>query len=117
MAIEMIASYGMAVGATVFETCVWIGRFIDAFTQLDTNREDLYTRLTRAQVKVALCKQTKGVNDSVIRQRLIDLWGAPGTKKNPGPTYGIKSDAWAALGVATAWMIQYKAPGTETWRL
>jgi hypothetical protein len=31
---------------------------------------------------------------------LIDKLGVVGTKKNPGPLFGMKSHAWAALGVA-----------------
>lgn len=90
--IEMIASYGMAVGAEVFETCVWIGRIIEAI-----GRPVL--RVKRLQVKVHLCHSAKA-KDSNVRQALIDRFGPQGTKKNPGPTYGMKGDLWAALAVA-----------------
>jgi len=42
MAIEMIASYGMAVGKTTFETCVWIGRFIQAYNKDNENHTCIY---------------------------------------------------------------------------
>jgi hypothetical protein len=31
---------------------------------------------------------------------LIDALGEVGTKKNPGPLYGVSGHYWAALGVA-----------------
>ena len=93
--IEMIASYGMAVGAEVFETCVWIGRFMEA-----TN--GLAHRLKRKEIAMHLCDSPRA-NDSNIRAALIDRLGAPGTKKAPGPTYGVSGDVWAALAVAVTW--------------
>lgn len=92
--IEMIASYGMAVGKEVFETCVWIGRFIQA---CDGNSP--VERIFRHEIKMYLCGNTRA-KDSNIRQALLDRYGPPGTKKAPGKLYGIKKDMWAALAVA-----------------
>ncbi len=94
LAIEMIASYGMAVGKEVFETCVWIGRFQQVWTKPSEVR-----LVYRRDVKPHLCGSVKA-KDANIRQALIDLLGPQGTKKSPGPTFGVKSHAWAALGVA-----------------
>lgn len=93
--IEMVACYGMPVGATVFETCVQIGRFSQIISDL---RADL-TRVYRKDVKMHFCG-TMRAKDANVRQSLIDRFGEPGTKKNPGKLYGIKKDEWSALAVA-----------------
>jgi hypothetical protein len=97
VAIEMIASYGMPVGREVFETCLWIGRFIQACSGVP------YELVYRKDVKMHLCGQTRA-KDGNIRQALIDRFGpgkaATGTKKAPGPLYGVSGDVWAALAVA-----------------
>jgi hypothetical protein len=98
VAVEMVASYGMAVGAEVFETCVWIGRFVERCDDPDTVK-----RVYRRDVKLHLCGSARA-KDANIRQALIDRWGgkaaAIGTSKQRGPLYGVKSHAWAALAVA-----------------
>jgi hypothetical protein len=93
-AIEMVASYGMPVGREVFETCVWIGRFCELATEHDF--------VYRKDVKMHLC-QSMRAKDSNIRQALIDRFGPPGRKKEPGLTYGLKKDLWAAFAVAVTW--------------
>ena len=100
--IEMIASYGMAVGAEVFETCLWVGRFAAAWDyQARDNPAKLIYRRT---IKMHLCG-SNAAKDANVRQALIDRYGpgrekAIGTKKKPGPLKGIAGDVWAALAVA-----------------
>jgi hypothetical protein len=93
LAVEMIASYGMPVGREVFETCVYIGRLIERW---DATHRLVY----RKDVKLHLCGSSRA-KDANIRQALLDKIGPAGCKKEPGPTYGVKSHAWAALAVAT----------------
>lgn len=91
LAIEMIQSYGMPVGREVFETCVWIGRFIEAY-------KGPYRYIYRKDVKLHICQSMKA-NDSTVRQALIDRFGKPGTKKAPGKLYGFRDDMWSALAI------------------
>ena len=69
LAIEMIASYGMAVGREVFETCVWVGRFQQAWHSPASVR-----LVYRKDVKSYLCHSMKA-KDANIRQALIDKIG------------------------------------------
>jgi len=100
IAIEMFQSMGMPVGAEVFDTCVWIGRFIE---RLNMVPELIYRR----EEKINLCGSMKA-KDANIRRALIDRFGVPGTKKNPGVTYGFAKDTWAALAVAVTLMDKEK---------
>lgn len=103
LVLEKIASYGMAVGSEVFETVYWSGRFHEAFAKASI-RNDVH-RLERLKVKLHLCHNSRA-KDANIRQALIDRFGEVGTKKQPGPLYGVSKDIWAALAVAVTWWDQ-----------
>ena len=102
--IEMVAHYGlgMPAGKTVFETCVWIGRFWQHAFHCKTLPS---VRLVyRKEVCLHLCGSVRAKDKNVI-QVLKDRYGGErkisvGTKAAPGPLYGFKADAWQALGVA-----------------
>lgn len=97
-AIEMVASYGMPVGREVFETCVWIGKFLGAMPISATT-------VYRMDEKLCLCHDTRA-NDASIRRALIDRYAkhdfktGRGTKKNPDTFYGVSADIWSAVAVA-----------------
>lgn len=104
LAVEMVASYGMAVGAEVFETCVWIGRLLE-YWRLGNPSAPSPTRIYRRDEKLCLCG-TMAARDSNIIQALVDRYapGQPnrgkGTKKHPGFFYGFHADVWQAMAVA-----------------
>lgn len=98
LVLEMVASYGMPVGAEVFETCVWIGRYEQAFAPYGA-----VEKLYRREVKLHLCNSMRAT-DANVRAAVLDKFGgkrrAVGTKHAKGPLYGVKKDIWQALAVA-----------------
>lgn len=103
-AIEMIGHYGtgMAAGKEVFDTCVWIGRFIEAWERSSFNlpKSNLVLRPT---VKAHICGSARA-KDGNVRQAIIDRYGgkeaAIGRKAAPGPLYEVSGDVWQALALA-----------------
>ena len=100
-AIEMVASYGMAVGKEIFETVFWTGRFWQ-----ETGNIQHRQRIYRKDVKMNICGTMKA-KDTNIRQALIDRFGPVGTKKNPGWFYGFKADIWSAYAVGVTYYDLY----------
>lgn len=105
--IEMIASYGMPVGKTVFETCVWIGRFVEGIRDHKADDTIPIRKVYRKDAKMHLC-QSMRAKDGNIRQAIIDLYPPTGggqipqigTKSQPGPLFGAAKDMWASVAVA-----------------
>ncbi len=92
VAIERIRGFGMKAGNEIFDTVEWIGRFHQA------KRTDCYLVPRKAAI-VHLCGTPKG-NDPAIRKALIYRIGEQGTKKNPGPLFGVTKHKLPALAIA-----------------
>ena len=92
LVIEWITGYGIPAGRETFETCRWVGRFEEKWPG------PVYL-LPRQKVK----QHFQALNDKFIRQALIDRIGPQGTKKNPGPLFGITGHKLSALAVAVAY--------------
>lgn len=97
VAIERFEARGMPMGDESVETVLWTGRFMQAAGM------ERVRLVKRSAVKSHICG-TQRASDANIRAALIDKWGgkaaAVGNVKKPGPLYGIKGHAWAALAVA-----------------
>lgn len=100
VAVETMTNYGQGFGMSAIQACIWVGRF----TQYFCDRGTPVTHLERQDhVYMTLLGVRRGGNNSAIRKALIAMVGEPGTKKNPGPTYGLASHAWSALAIAVTY--------------
>ena len=98
VAIERVQSYGIA-GASLLQTSEVVGRL----WQRGLDEKLDVVLLYRREVLRALDVTGKGNRDAMVRERLIEMHpGGKGTKRQPGPLYGVASHAWQALGVAVA---------------
>lgn len=106
---ERVASYGMAVGRSVFETCEWVGRYTQA-----SHAPVVY--IYRQEEKLHICHDSRA-KDSNIRRALIDrfaqhdLKNGRGTKKKPDWFYGFKKDVWAAYAAGITYIEKEKGTG------
>lgn len=109
LVIEMVASYGMPVGREVFETCVWIGRFIERLGLSGRTNPKGHALIYRQEEKLSICHDPKA-NDATIRQALVDRFAygeknyGKGTKNEPGFFYGFSKDIWQAFAVAVTYI-------------
>jgi hypothetical protein len=95
LACEWIQSFGMAVGATVFETCLWAGRFVER-----AGACGISSRLVpRGVIKRHHCGSPHA-KDGNIAQAIRDKYGEKGTKADPGFFYGVSKHVWQACAVA-----------------
>lgn len=104
--IEMVASYGMAVGKNIFDTCVWIGRFWQEALHSACGRvEQIY----RIEEKISLCHDSRA-KDTNIRKALIDRFAefdkenGKGSKSRKDWFYGFKKDVWMAYAVGVTFL-------------
>ncbi len=98
--IEQVRSYGMPVGANVFDTVHWSGRFHEAAGKA--------VLIPRKDVKMHMCGKANA-RDSNIIQALVDRFAynkknhGKGTKKDPGFFYGFHADIWQAFALAVTY--------------
>lgn len=99
------AIYSGHVGMETIQTI----RFTGALAQLCVESHVPLVELSPQEVKDRLCN-APSAKDPAVRQALIDLLGPVGTKKNPGPCFGVSSHAWRALAVAVAGTMKNPRP-------
>jgi len=96
-------SAGAVSGHHIIETAEVGGRVLQA-----CDDRGLLIRIRyRREVLKALGVGSGAPKDALVRQVVLELHpGGVGTKKAPGPLYGVSSHAWQALGLACGFALE-----------
>jgi hypothetical protein len=96
-------SAGAVSGHHIIETAEVVGRVLQA-----CDDRGLLIRIRyRREVLKALGVGGGASKDALVRQVVLELHpGGVGTKKAPGPLYGVSSHAWQALGLACGFALE-----------
>jgi len=101
--VERVQSYGIA-GRHLLETSEAVGRL---WRSAEAGGHDV--RLVPRRLVCLSLDVSGGGKDAQVRRRCVEVLGPRGTKRDPGPTYGVTSHGWQALGLALAY---HEAPPT-----
>jgi len=101
--VERVQSYGIS-GKHLLETSESVGRL---WRSAEAGGSDV--RLIPRRLVCKALDVSGGGKDGQVRRACIAILGAQGSKADPGPTYGVTSHAWQALGLALAY---HEAPPT-----
>jgi hypothetical protein len=89
------------VGKSTFDTCKEIGR-LSALLEL---HRKVYLLIPRPQIIRTLLGKQSGASTGILNARVRELLGEKGTKKAPGPLYGMSGNhAWSALALIAAYL-------------
>lgn len=105
--IENISSYGNIAGKTTYETCVFIGRLYQLFSDI-VGKENVELRY-RHKIKKGFNLGKNG-NDKGVREYLVNRFAkssknyGKGNKKSPDFFYGFADDIWQAYAVGVSFL-------------
>jgi len=111
IAMENFRNYGMSVGQTVFDSCIWLGRLWQHCREYNKHGKTPIVRMQyvyRAEEKMCICHSMKAT-DATIKQALVDRFApnetnhGKGTKKNPGFFYKFRADAWTGFALCVTY--------------
>lgn len=112
--VEIVKSYGMPAGDSLFRTMWWVGRFAASCDHMNY----YYYEVTRKAVVSHICHSARA-KDSNVRQALIDKYEPDLLPKHRPRKFlkGVSKDMWSALAVAVFFKENFNVKKISPWKM